>query len=168
MRSVHLAPWASALFFTDHSWFETHREIVEEWPSLVFTLARHSKAALPDKLKRLEIEPWAADFPLPGSMTIRQGRSSGHTAVSLAAALGATTIVLLGYDVSFDNGRSHHHDDYSEADPLIYERDFLPAWAGWNEAALRIGVQVLNATPGSALREFPMVLLDDLLMEKAA
>lgn len=166
--SCMLAPWADALFFTDNSWFEPRRGIVEAWTGLVLTLSRHAKAALPDRIKRLEIETWGPEFPPMGSPTIRQGRSSGHTAISIAIALGAGTVVLLGYDMQEVGGRSHHHDEYRNTETGLYAADFVPAFAGWHVAALRVGVEVLNATPGSALREFPMTTIDALLEEAAA
>lgn len=169
INSSHLlAPWADALFFTDNSWFELRRNVVAAWPGMVFTLARGAKAEMPDKIRRLEIEAWGPEFPPAGSSKIRQGRSSGHTAISIAIALGATTIALLGYDMREIDGRSHHHDEYRNTEIGLYASDFVPAFAGWNASALAAGSMVLNATPGSALREFPFVDLDDVLAGRAA
>jgi hypothetical protein len=60
------------------------------------------------------------------------------------------------------DGRSHHHDEY-KSEPDTFTGNFLPAFKGWNDAGLARGVQILNATPGSALTEFPMVDLADVL-----
>lgn len=163
LLAAGIAAAFDALFFTDNSWFEPRRRLVEAWPGLVFTLARGPKAALPDKVKRLEIDTWTPDFPPSGAPKIRQGRSSGHTAISIAVALGAARIVLLGYDMQIVGGRSHHHAEYHERDPGLYAADFVPAFAGWNAAVLRAGAEVVNATPGSALKEFPFAALDDVL-----
>jgi hypothetical protein len=71
--------------------------------------------------------------------------------------MGAARIVLLGFDMRIADGRSHCHDDYESRDPNLYETDFRPAFEGWNAAAFRAGVEVVNATPGSALTEFAVV-----------
>lgn len=150
-----------ALFFTDNHWFVEHRAVIEAWPGLVVTASHSAKAALPDKLRRIAMVQ-RPDFT-KGEPILKFGRSSGHTAISLAIAMGAARVVLLGYDMRRVDGRSHHHDDYLETDDALYERDFLIYFRDWNQAAIAAGVEVLNATPGSALREFPMIDIDDLL-----
>jgi hypothetical protein len=104
-------------------------------------------------------------FPTGQSETIRQGRSSGQTGVSLAYALGADPIYLLGFDMRTVEGREHHHDDYVGAprDLDVYEREFIPSFKGWHEQALAAGRRIYNATPGSALKEFPFVSLDEVI-----
>lgn len=117
--SVYLAPWADVMFFTDSGWFEKgrapemcglhgddkwpRRTFVEEFPGLVVTLARSAKRVLPDKAKRIKTRGQPTDcpprFPVPGSPEIQQGRTSGHTAISLAIGMGASRVVLCGYDM---------------------------------------------------------------------
>lgn len=153
-------PWAEVLFFTDHGWLEKNLDLVIDWPGEVVTVNERAKAALPDRIRRVELD---GEAPLAaGLRAIRQGRSSGQTAVALAAAMGAARIVLLGFDMRLVEGRSHFHDDYRE-DPAVYPRSFLPGFAGWRELAQASGVEILNATPGSALTEFPAVDLEELL-----
>lgn len=161
--SILIAPWADALFFTDNSWRENHHEAVRQFPGLVFTSNRHSKEALPDKVKLIN-NATLRQFPRRGDHEVRQGRSSGHTAIGLAIALGARTIALLGYDMRVVDGREHHHAEYRGPRDLdLYAREFVPGFAGWNAAAIAAGAEVLNATPNSALAEFPFADLDEVL-----
>lgn len=163
--SVHMAARIAGpldvLYFTDNSWFENHLSEVRDWPGLVFTGARRAKAAMPDRVHRLEMFECSA-FQVPGKM--RNGPSSGHIVVSLAIALGAGRLALLGYDMRLVDGRSHHHDDYggrvTEQDVL---NGYLAAFHGWHQDALDVGVTVMNLTPGSALMEFPLGTLDEEL-----
>lgn len=187
--SCRAAPWADVLYFTDSGWFEhidngrnlalfedgtPRRKVVEEWPGLVVSMSRRAKLALPDKVKRVKGE-MRPDFPRLGAAVIRQGRSSGQTAISLGIAMGAAEEVLLGFDMRVVDGREHHHDDYSgrPRDLTVYDAAFVPAFGGnpnmpgWNRAALSAGCTVLNATPGSALTEFPMVDLATVLAKAA-
>jgi len=163
VNSSHLlAPWADILFFTDNSWFECHVDIVRQWPQLVVTFSRATKAALPDKVRRIRgiLMP---EFPPLRSEMVRLGQSSGQSAISLAIAMGATRIVLLGFDMREDAGRSHHHDEYRNTDPKLYTRDFLPGFCGWDADAKAAGVEILNATPESALMEFKQISLASIL-----
>jgi hypothetical protein len=167
--SAVLAPFADVLFFTDSGWYEERRQLVANWAGLVISMSRTAKRELPDKVKRVkgEGDPQALPGFSRGSHVIQQGRSSGHTAVSLAIALGASRVVLLGYDMRFVGGREHCHDEYNgPRDVDIYSREFLPGFAGWDEAARAVGVEIVNATEGSALKEFPCVSLDEVLKRK--
>lgn len=156
-------PWADVLLFHDNSFFEAHRPLIDAWAGLAVTASRAAKAAAPNRLLRLEMIE-RADFTV-GQPVLKLGASSGHTAVSLAIAMGARRVVLLGYDMRLVDGRSHWHDHYSHPIQDPYEESFLPQWAGWNAAARALGVEVLNATAGSALHEFEFADIDDLLQD---
>lgn len=186
--SCHFAPWADVLYFTDSGWYDTHKEIVRDWPGLVVSMSRQAKRELDDPaLKRdkprvLRVKgygdpsfpprvrpadgslPKVPGFPPLGSPEIQQGRNSGNTAVSLAIAMGAARVVLLGYDCRVVNGVEHCHRDYSgPRDLSLYDNEFLRAFNGWNEAALASGVEITNCTDGSAITEFPFARLEDVL-----
>lgn len=158
-----LAPWATIWFFTDAGLFDRFRPEIAAFPGLVVTLSRRAAAEMPARVRR--VRGWLSDrFPEPPA--IRLGRSTGQTAIGLAVALRARRAVLLGFDMRVsDDGREHHHDAYAgEArDTGIYGRAFLPAFAGWHATARAAGTEVVNATPDSALTEFPMVELDEAL-----
>lgn len=158
--SYRIANSQDLLFFTDNSWFEQHQPVIDLWRGYVVTLSRHAKAAMPQKVRRIECEEGAAF--VPGRTPVRLGRSSGQTAISLAILLGATRVVLLGYDMRMVEGRSHHHDDHSHDNDSDLRR-YANSFGGWAQATAEAGVEVLNATPGSALTEFPFRSLDDVL-----
>lgn len=163
--SCMLAPDADVLFFTDSGWYEPRREIVKNWPGHVMSMSRTAKRELPDKVKRIQGcgDPMFPPIFRPGAAFIQQGRSSGHTAVSLAISLGASKVVLLGYDMRVVGDREHHHTEYTgPRDLQQYARDFVPAFNGWYDAARKVGVEIVNATPGSAVTEFPFVDLATL------
>ena len=95
-------------------------------------------------------------FAAVGHPAIRYGVSSGHAAVSLAIAMGAIEIGLYGFDGRIVEGRSHWHDDYKEPRREVYAT-FVTGWHGWNAAAKAAGVSIWNASPSSAIREFPLL-----------
>ena len=140
--SVYLASWADVLFFTDSGWFETgrdpqlcglhgddrwpRRDFVEAFPGLVVSMSRSAKRVLPDKVKRIKGRGQPTDnpprFPAPGSREIHGGRTSGHTAISLAIAMGAARVVMLGYDMRLiPNGGPYSNPDTGSQE----ERDIL-------------------------------------------
>jgi len=160
--ACRLIPWADVLFYTDTHWFMQQMKIVKEFQGMRVTVDRRTKGEFPTMVKRINAI-WRPNFRVEFPYTVRQGRSSGHTAIALAIAMGAKVVVLLGFDLCLIDGKSHFHNDYRVANPQLYERDFAPAFAGWNKDAQEVGVSILNATPGSALKEFQMVALSDVL-----
>jgi hypothetical protein len=156
-----VAPWAPILFFRDVQWYLYNKRLVDGWKGIAVTTNQSAAAAAP-AIKRVATSI-LKDFTPPGSPLIRNGRSSGHIAVSLAVTMGARRIVLLGYDCRFVDGRSHWHNHYRDATPFhLYENDFLPAWRGWGDAAKRAGVEIFLACE-SAIQEFPFRPLSDFL-----
>lgn len=168
--SCIVAPWAPMLFFTDESWFlgETRegvarRDIVANWPGQVFSTSRGAKRRMPEKINRIR-GIIRRDFPPAGSPIVRQGVSSGHTAVSVLVACGASRIILVGFDMRSVDGKEHCHDEYQGPRALdVYEDTFIPGFAGWYEDGLKVGAKILNATPDSALQEFPLIELKEVL-----
>lgn len=158
-----MAPWADVWFFTDNNVFDAFRDHFDQFAGRVVTMSRHAKREMPGRMLRISGQ-WSDRFPAIGSPTVRQGRSSGHTAISLLVAMGASRICLLGYDMRVVDGLEHFHRDYSgPRDLSIYEREFVPGFDGWRSAAELAGVEIVNCTPGSAVHEFPFADLDEVL-----
>ena len=150
-------PAADLLYFWDDPWFRANEALVLARHGLTATGSRAAAMQEP-RLCYIQLD---ARAPLQRSaQAVRKGRSSGHTAVALAVACGAARAVLLGYDMRPVDGRSHFHDSYAMRDPDRMSGEWLPAFDGWCSGALAVGCEIVNATPGSALTEFPMVDLD--------
>lgn len=162
----HDARWADCLFFTDHSFFVDNRALIEGWGGFVVTASRAAKAAAPDHMARVDVRRNRIGFVDDG--TVRGGRSSGQTATALAVAFGCARVVLLGFDMKASpDGATHHHDRYQRRTEDALLAQFRADWQGWDEQAKRVGCAIVNATPGSALTEFPMVDIDDELGARA-
>jgi hypothetical protein len=164
--SYGATPWADVLFFSDTQWFTRHRSDVEAFRGLVVSTSYRASEISPSKVKYVSSER-VLTFPPPGCGILRDGRSSGQRAISLAIAFGASRVVLVGFDMRVVDGRSHFHDEYRN-DACRYRDLFIPAFHGWARDAARLGVSIVNATPGSALKEFPMTTLARELTRVAA
>lgn len=160
-ESIYCALYADLLFFRDITWYITNKEVVDAWTGVVVTTAKSQFYSSNVNIVKMQ---HCNDFLIGGDV-IKYGRSAGHIALSLAISLGATRCVLLGYDCRLVDGRSHFHNEPSNAIAITYSEYFLPAWSGWGEAARRAGVEVVNATPGSAIVDFPYRPLREVLSE---
>lgn len=139
------------LYFTDNSWNENRPELAANWPGSVITANRNVKVRLGDAVRYLDV--------LALTERMRTGpdfvqASSGHIAACLAAVMGAVRLVLVGFEAQAVNGRTHGHNDYSHHDLADYVERFLPGWKMLAPIFVRMGVDVINATPGSAIKEF--------------
>jgi hypothetical protein len=160
-ESIYATLYANMLFFRDTTWYLGNKEFMDTWIGCVVTSTASRFYGSNVNIVKIK----HVDRFLVGSDTIKFGRSSGHIALSLAISLGANKCVLLGYDCRIVDGRSHFHDKPSEVTALGYKEYFLPAWVGWGDAVEAAGVEVVNATPGSAILSFPRRPLSEVLAE---
>lgn len=104
----------------------------------------------------------AEGFSLDPSV-IHFGSNSGFQAINLAILFGAKRILLVGFDMTAGNGKAHFFGDHPPG--LIQNRNYERFIPAFNAAAKRLprGVEIINCTPNSALRCFPMADLIDAL-----
>jgi hypothetical protein len=139
-------------------------------------MSPRAKRELPDMVRRVKgigdpsfppRQCGRPSFPTLGSDGVQQGRNSGNTAVAVAIAMGASRVLLVGYDCRLVNGQEHFHTDESiyqgKRDLGLYDKEYRLAFRGWRDAAINSGVEILNCTPGSAIEEFPFADLDEAL-----
>lgn len=88
---------------------------------------------------------------------VRTGRNSGYQALHCAIKTNPRRIVLVGFDMSkASDGAAHFHPERDRVRPADY-RDMAPLFMTLTPAIVDMGVQVLNATPGSAITAFEQV-----------
>lgn len=94
---------------------------------------------------------------------IHYGRNGGFQAVNLAILLGAKPIVLVGFDMRKVDGKRHFFGDYKSG---LANGELYQEWVRiFTNAAKRLPaeIEIINATPGSALTCFPMKRLEDVI-----
>lgn len=166
-----LFPDAAVCYACDSSWWRHHNGCPafhgEKWTSHGLA-PLNDKSALPPHYGLNII----AGHEAPGFSTdagvIHYGRNSGFQAVNLALLFGANPIILVGFDMRDVEGRSHFFGDHP---PGLGAAHAFGEWIEYFRVAaatLPDGVEVLNATPGSALDCFPRVDLADVLARRAA
>lgn len=157
-----LIPWADVLYAGDYQWWARYGEQAAAFRGRKF--ARELRASL-------EFGPtWIRGRDAPGLCTkpgwIHTGGNSGYAAINLAWSLGASRIVLLGFDMHRRDG-AHWHGEH--VGMLSAPDRHFPLWRRAFEPLAHdlsvLGVRVVNATVGSDLRCFPSV---DLFKELSA
>jgi hypothetical protein len=158
--AIKLAPWADVFYGAGgdtRGWWAHNAALVAGFPGLRFTLdpkmAAYATVLQNTGFSGLERQPTG----------LRTGKNSGFQALNLALHLGATRILLLGYDMKSDRGRDHFCGNHPHAHaPIPFDafRDLFPSIVEPLQAA---GVDVVNCTPNSALTCFPTMSLSDAL-----
>lgn len=160
-----LMPWADVLYACDADWWDAHAGAQgfagERWSSHD---AQHNE-------KRLVADQWGIELvqgeDAAGFSTdphrIHYGGNSGFQAVNLALVWGASKVILVGFDQRSVDGKKHFFGDHQ--DPRLTNEDPGRHYSAWECAAKRMpaGFEIVNCTPGSAMRAFPMGRLEDVL-----
>lgn len=154
--SYRLAPWADVLYACDGKWWYWHgaEAGVKAFAGLKFALDPAAKrTAGVQVLKKtgesgLELDPGG----------VRAGRNSGYQAINVAVHLGASRVVLLGYDMRGGHWHKGHPDGSAPPFAICLQR-FATLVAPLKAA----GVEVVNCTPKTALTAFRCAALRDTL-----
>lgn len=99
-----------------------------------------------------------------GETMIHLNGNSGAQAINLAYLFGARKIVLLGFTMREIDGKKHFHGDHEK--PLVQKQlfgEWVHKFGFVARDAKRLGVDVVNADPLSALTCFRMGNLEDEL-----
>ncbi len=153
--AIRLAPDADALYACDGHWWKHYG------PTLKYDGPKYSLDQI--------AAPWATVLKNTGEMGLEReptglktGRGSGYQAINLAVHLGATRIVLLGYDMQATKDRDHFHGAHPWKAIPPYAT-FLPMFRFLVKPLEALGITVVNASRVSALNDFPKMRLEQAL-----
>jgi len=167
--------WIDMVFFGDKGFYLKHRQELAKFPGLKITC-----------LSSLDSVSWIKYTPRDTKHTrgisenpkmVSWNNNSGAAAISVAAHAGAKRIILLGFDMKLDGEKQHWHDLYGKyADRntrnpkkprhLPFERH-LRGFSAIAQDAKRMGIEILNASPDSAIKEFPKFTVKELLFDNS-
>lgn len=159
-NAAQRAPWADAHYAGDYMWFKHYLPTIKplcrgEW------WTQDQASADRWKLHRA----LGANKPGLGTERVHLNGNSGAQAVNLAALWGARRIVLLGFDMKpAADGRLHYFGAHPR--PLVQVclfEEWLHKWQFIAVDATARGIEIVNATPGSALTCVPAVELEEAL-----
>lgn len=159
--AYRLATWADVLYACDAKWWRWEKnKSARAFAGLKYTL----KPSYPEIQVLRNLGRTGLSLDPTG---LKTGFDSGYQAINLAVLLGATRILLLGYDMRKIGPKAHffgNHPDNTAPPFLVCLKDYGTLVGPLREA----GVSVINCTPGSALTVFPMGTLAEQLTEVAA
>jgi hypothetical protein len=169
--SYLIGDWVDVAFFGDIGFFLQNQTTLAKFPGLkvccnpqiekhkwVKYLARDTR-----KTRGISDDPHMVCW----------NHNSGSAAISFAVHAGATRIILLGFDMKVNgHDQQHWHDLYGrianknpkKPQHMPFDRH-LRGFADIARDAKRLGVEIINASPDSAIQEFPKFSVKELLFD---
>lgn len=156
-RSYERAPWADVLYACDDAFWLRYGA---DFKGLKVT--QSGPAASRDGLCQVKLKGSSIStvFGVLGG-----GGNSGFQAINLAVQFGAARIILVGFDMTTANGvhwHGPHPAGMNNPSDMSTER-WRKLLDGQAPVLHALGVQVINATPKSALTAFPVMTLADAM-----
>lgn len=156
-EAIRLAPWADVCY-------AHHAEEWDRWAGLpAFQGLKYAYEPEAARWPGVQVLRCTGPHGLERDPSaIRHGFTSAYQAVNVAVHLGAARIVLLGYDMQLGpHGELHWHAGGDvRALPFGY---WVEAFATLVEPLAAAGVEVVNCTRRTALRCFPVAMLEETL-----
>lgn len=163
------APWADLVFWCDSKWVNEHGQELSSFGGIKVTTAVQCLTKGPTGVHVIHQLPGYGISTDPKS--VKFAKSSGATAINLATLLGARKIILFGFDMRRWSAQEvaeklgsqdarlqcNYHTRYKEPSPKKNPyQDFLMVFEFIEPALRSLGIEVVNATPGSSLFRFPI------------
>jgi hypothetical protein len=160
-------PWADILYACDGPWWRHH----EGCPAFAGQRWSTHDTGNNDKTRIVQLYGVRVAYGKPGDTfstdpaVIHYGKNSGFQAVNMAILKGASRIVLVGFDMRGTHFFGEHPKTLRNPTSFAtFIRSFTVA-----SKSLPAGVSIINATPGSDMRCFPIMPVHEALrMEEAA
>jgi hypothetical protein len=147
-----LAPWADCLYAADDKWWKWHKG-VPGFAGMKYTI-KPTRKPWPD-LHTMKNTGHEGIETAPDGL--RTGFNSGYQAIGMAVHFGASRIVLLGYDMRGDHFFGSHRD--KSRPPFAAS---IAAFQSAVEPLAKLGVAIVNCTPGSAIKAFDRAALHEV------
>ena len=173
-----LAPYADACYFADAKWWKWHAAGLEKrWPWIRFTAdqVRQAHASFAGQWLSIEhpecirhesvflLRNMGAEGLSDNPGGICTGSNSGYQALNVAVHSAGRPILLVAYDMRWIGNRSHSHDGHPHREIDGTYAGYAQKFISLENPLRKLGVQVINCTPGSRIRAFPFGELEQAL-----
>jgi hypothetical protein len=169
-NAYQIGMWLDVLFFGDYSWYLVHRRRLAEWPKVKVTCTPRFDGGDRDRegIKYLQKDNEHKHGISQNKYKLAWNANSGAATINLAAYFGVKRIVLLGFDMCLnDNSISHWHGSHKDkggktkrVPPFGRHLKGFPKIA---EDAKGLGIEILNASPKSAIKDFKKIHVKEVL-----
>lgn len=161
-NAYQVAPQAGICYFADARWYGWHKDVdafkqfAGQKCTIDGTECEHDSSLF--IMRQGEPTGLSRD-----PARLATGGNGGYQAINLAALSGARRIVLLGFDMRYIGGKQNWHKGHPVKSPERWVNRWLPNFRGLAKELAKDKVDVVNATPESALDAFRKAPIAELL-----
>lgn len=163
-NSIYPCWFADWLHGCDFKWWNWHKEAALKFTGIKTTCTETTPAIW---AHYIEVAPVGDDGLrtgfAPEPHMVEGGGNGGYQAIQLAVKAGSPKVLLLGFDMRISDDQAHWFGDHPDRIRSNYEGTMLPNFPGLAVALKERGVECINCSPGSALTDFPMARMEDVL-----
>lgn len=158
-----IGSWIDVVFFGDSStWHEDKAELVK-FKGLRVTCA--NELTNDNRLKWLARDPRKKHGISTNPEMVAWNSNSGGACINFAVHLGVKRIILLGFDMKLDEGQNQHWHKFYKTSEKQLASTFRRHLTGFQEMKRdldKLGIEVINANPDSAITVFPRMNFKDI------
>jgi len=165
-----LGDWIDMIFFGDSQFFTRHQMGLAKFPGL--KVSCHPSIAKHSWIKYLPRDIKHPRGISESSKMVSWNQNSGSAAIGVAAHAGAKRIMLLGFDMCLSpDANQHWHDlygrnvnknDKNRQRHMPFQRH-LRGFAEIAKDAKRMGIEIVNVCPESAIPQFRKTSMKEFL-----
>lgn len=168
--AYRIGTWIDMVVFGDEGFYLRECMLLAKFPGI--KISCHPGSRSENWIKYLERDTAHPKGISSDPKKISWNHNSGAAAINVAAHAGAKRIYLLGFDMKIgDNKMQHWHDIYKRGpvnatdQKRLMKLPFDKHLTGFSiiaQDAKRMGIQIINVCPDSAINNFPKVSLKEL------
>ena len=156
--AVYPAWWADWLHSCDRKWWDWHIQSIHKFPGIKTTLDE----TLPPRWGVHPLHNTGCEGFDPDPTCCRTGASGAYQVMHCAIHAGAGKIILLGVDMKAD-GESHWFGEHPNPARPDYQTTMVPRFELIVPELDSRGIEVVNCSPGTALKTFPTRSIEEAL-----
>jgi hypothetical protein len=149
-----LAPWADILYAADAAWWNHYHGMTFKGLKVALERTRFDDVLCLRNTGRTGFDPDPA--------CVRTGGNSGYQSIHVAAHAGAARILLCGFDMRGSHWHGKHVHGLRDHGEGIFA-EWLERMETLKAPLAERGIEVVNCTPGSALKVWPNLPLEEVL-----
>jgi hypothetical protein len=171
-QAYKLGAWVNVVWFGDKQWYSGQLPDILNYHGLIITCAQEARND--KRWKRVKYVGRSRASGIESHENKRNciawNGNSGASAINLAYWFGAKKVVLLGFEQSLpeEGEQTHWHNDYEvrkDNHGKLHNpyRTYLKHWGQIARDAKELGLEIVNATPTTAIEEIPQVSFESCI-----
>ncbi len=165
-NSYLFGDWVNCCWFGDRRWFHWHKEDLIKFKGLIYTCAPEDSSYFKNIIiVERDIKKKYGISNNPNKVS--WNGNSGSSCIDFCIKMGASTVILLGFDMTISKDHlTHWHGGHPKGSmsnkpaSMPYNR-FLNSFKPIKEDCAALGIEVINTSPISKIKEFPFISLEE-------